>query len=163
MYLFRISNFGFRVYARYTSQFTLHENEIQSTKDYVRNYKRIMQNKPNFPNTQMNLKFCKKMAYKNFIPLSGQKNKPNQSQFKPNTNPISEMPKMSANVFFTKNYENEPAFRLQINKPNSNPIKANLRQEMSKMHYLPVCICGRYSESKGVYPRRHKRKRKGQN
>jgi hypothetical protein len=26
---------------------TLHENEIQSTKDYVRNYKRIMQNKPN--------------------------------------------------------------------------------------------------------------------
>jgi hypothetical protein len=47
LYLFRISNFGFRVYARYASQFTLHENEIQSTNYYVRNYQRIMQNKPN--------------------------------------------------------------------------------------------------------------------
>ncbi len=29
--------------------------EIQSTKDYVRNYKRIMQNKPNFQKSQMNV------------------------------------------------------------------------------------------------------------
>ncbi len=29
---------------------------------------------------------------------------------------------MSANVFVTKDYENETAFRPQKNKPNSNPI-----------------------------------------
>jgi len=43
-----------------------------------------MQNKPNLPNVQMNLRFCKKMAYKNFIPLAGQKTNPIQTQNKPN-------------------------------------------------------------------------------
>jgi hypothetical protein len=42
------------------------------------------------------------------------------------TNPISERPKMNANVFITKDYENETTLRLQKNKPNSNPIKPNL-------------------------------------
>jgi len=33
---------------------------------------------------------------------------------------------MNANVFITKDYENETTLRLQKNKPNSNPIKPNL-------------------------------------
>jgi len=40
------------------------------------------------------------------------------------TNPIQtqflQRPKMSANVFVTKDYENETAFRLQKNKPNQS-------------------------------------------
>ena len=55
--------------------------------------------------------------YQIFIPLAGQKNKPN-------SNPISERPKMSANVFLTKDYENKTASgskKTNPNKPNSNP------------------------------------------
>ncbi len=37
----------------------------------------IMQNKPNFKDAKMNLKFFKTRNYKNFIPLVGYKNKPN--------------------------------------------------------------------------------------
>jgi len=52
-------------------------------------------------------------------------NKPNsnpiQSQYKPNTNPIPEMPKMNENLFATKVYENITTFRLEQNKPNTNP------------------------------------------
>jgi hypothetical protein len=43
---------------------------------------------------------------------------------KPNSNPISSKAKMNANVFITKDYENETALRPQKNKPNSNPNKA---------------------------------------
>jgi hypothetical protein len=42
------------------------------------------------------------------------------------SNPISSKPKMNANVFVTKDYENETAFRLQKNKTNSNPISVPL-------------------------------------
>jgi len=65
--------------------------EIQSTKNYVRNYQEITRNKPNFSDTQMNVKFCYKMNYENFIPLARQKTNPIQTQYKPNqtqSNPI---------------------------------------------------------------------------
>ncbi len=52
--------------------------------------------------------------------------KANQSQYKPNTNPIPEKPKMNVNAFSQKDYENETAFKPQKNKPNSNPNKPNL-------------------------------------
>jgi len=44
----------------------------------------FMQNKPNLKNTQMNLNILSKRAYENFIPLAGQKNKPNSNPNKPN-------------------------------------------------------------------------------
>ena len=50
------------------------------------------------------------------------KTKPIQTQ----SNPISSKAKMNANVFVTKDYENETAFRLQKNKTNSNPISVPL-------------------------------------
>jgi len=43
-----------------------------------------------------------------------------QSQNKPNSNPISERPKMSANLYVIEDYENETAFRLQKNKPKQS-------------------------------------------
>jgi hypothetical protein len=53
--------------------------------------------------------------YENFIPLAGQKNKPN-------SNPISSKAKMKANVFVRKDYENKTAFRHQQNKPNQTQL-----------------------------------------
>ncbi len=43
---------------------------------------------------------------------------------KPNSNPISEKPKMSANAFSQKDYENETAFRPK----KTNPNKANFKR-----------------------------------
>jgi len=39
-----------------------------------------MQNKPNFKNSQINLKLCKKMAYENICNWTLGENKPNQTQ-----------------------------------------------------------------------------------
>jgi hypothetical protein len=57
---------------------------IRNTNYYVRIYQRIMQNKPNFQDAQMNLSSIITTAYKNFIPLAGYKNKPNSNPIKPN-------------------------------------------------------------------------------
>jgi len=35
---------------------------------------------------------------------------------------------MNVSIYYTKVYKNETAFRRVQNKPNSNPIKANLRK-----------------------------------
>jgi len=43
---------------------------------------------------------------------------------KPNSNPISEKPEMSANAFSQKDYENETAFRPQKNKPKQSQFQA---------------------------------------
>jgi hypothetical protein len=57
-----------------------------------------MQNKPNFQDAQMNLKFCKEMAYEN-------KHNWTLGQNKPNSNPIAERVKNDAKCVFTKRYE----------------------------------------------------------
>jgi len=44
-------------------------------------YNLFIQNKPNFQDTQMNLKFCEKMAYENKSNWTLGENKPNQTQF----------------------------------------------------------------------------------
>jgi len=109
----------------------------------------FMQNKPNFRKSQMNVSSILATDYKNFIPLTGQKNKPNSNPIssktkmtanscltkdyenkrrrglcknKAKTNPISEMAKINTNLFVTKDYENKTAFRPQKNKPKTNPI-----------------------------------------
>ena len=102
--MFRISNFGFRVYARYASQFTLHENEIHSTKYYIRNYQKIMQNKPNLLDAQMNISSLIRMCYENISDWTLGENKPNQTQNKPN---LTQLKPISMPI-----------------KPNSNPNKA---------------------------------------
>ncbi len=44
--------------------------------------------------------------------------KKNAAKGNEKTKPISEKPKMNANVFITKDYENETTLRPQKNKPN---------------------------------------------
>ncbi len=96
-------------------QNTLHENDINSTNSYVRIYKQIMQNKPNFQKSQMNVSNIITRNYKIFIPLAGQKNKPNSNPIKPNLRKA----KMNINSIITKDYRKKDDFEVRINKPNS--------------------------------------------
>ncbi len=96
------------------SQFTLHENEIQSTKEYVRNYQRIMQNKPNFQNTQMNLNLYNTTDYERKRNWTLGENKPNSNPNKANP----KRAKMNINSIITKDYRKKDDFEVRINKPN---------------------------------------------
>ena len=53
----------------------------KSTKDYVRNYKRNMQNKPNFQKSQMNVNIYNTRNYERKRNWTLGENKPNQIQF----------------------------------------------------------------------------------
>jgi hypothetical protein len=46
---------------------------------------------------------------------------------------------------YTKDYQNFIPLAGLKNKPNSNPIKPNFRQEMPKMPYLPACLKRHYA------------------
>ena len=102
------------------------DTKIQSTKDYVRNYKRIMQNKPNLPEGKNDAKCVFTKDYENKWQRRVRKNKPNTNPKQTQTNPISEKPKMNLNFYSTKDYDNKPRLRAPgkqtQNKPNSNPI-----------------------------------------
>ncbi len=81
------------------------------TKDYRKKDDFLVRiNKPNFRNGQneRKLNFNKGLQKKRLF---------NSPKNKPNSNPISKRPKMNANVFATKDYENKTAFRPQKNKP----------------------------------------------
>jgi len=73
-----------------------------------------MQNKPNFKYSQMNVSQYNTRNYKNFIPLAGQKNKPNSNPIKPNLRKA----KMNASLTLTKDYRKKDDFSVRINKPN---------------------------------------------
>ena len=85
------------------------------TKDYRKKDDFLVRiNKPNFQKSQMNLNILSKRAYENFIPLAGQKNKPNSNPIKPNCRKA----KMVVNLYFTKDYRKKDDFSVRINKPN---------------------------------------------
>ncbi len=86
------------------------------------------ENKPNSPIVQLNVTYLSTMNYPIFTSLKKVKNKPNQTQFKANSNPIPKRPKMNINIYDTKVYDNKTAFRREINKPNSKPIQTQCRQ-----------------------------------
>jgi len=73
-----------------------------------------MQNKPNFKDAQMNVSSTLTMDYKIFLPLAGQKNKPNSNPIKPNLRKA----KMNINLTLTKDYRKKDDFTVRINKPN---------------------------------------------
>ena len=56
--------------------------------------KKQSQNKPNFKDAQMNLKFCKKMPYENKDNWTLGENKPNQTQFQTQFQPLPYLPKV---------------------------------------------------------------------
>ncbi len=62
----------------------------------------------------MNLSNVKTMNYKIFIPLVGQKNKPNSNPIKPNFLKA----KMNVNSLTTKDYRRKDDFAVRKNKPN---------------------------------------------
>jgi len=84
-------------------------------------------NKPNSPNVQMNLINLTTMIYTIFASLTKVKNKPNQTQFKPNTKPIAERPKINVNQYNKMNYKNFMPLAGQ---------KTNPKQTQTK----PICI-----------------------
>jgi hypothetical protein len=81
-------------------------NEIRSTKYFVRNYQRIMQNKPNFRKAKMNVNLYITTYYEKFVPLAGQKNKPKTNPNKPNLKKA----KMNVNLTLTKDYRKKDDF-----------------------------------------------------
>jgi len=54
------------------------------------------------------------MDYEKFIPLAGQKNKPNSNPIKPNL----QKAQMNVNSLKTKDYRKKDDFLVRINKPN---------------------------------------------
>ena len=117
------------------------------------------ENKPNSNPIKPNLKRAKMNANS---PIT--KNYRKNDDFvvrinKPNSNPISKRPKMSANVYFIEDYENETAFRhkkTNPNKPNSNPALsvvewANFKRPFFRkdIYWLPEHILSRNSSLSG--------------
>jgi len=83
----------------------------------------FMQNKPNPLNAQIYINVYDTKDYKNFIPLAGQKNKPNSNPIKPNFRKAQ----MSANSCATKEYENKRRRGLRKNKAKTNPISQRVK------------------------------------
>ncbi len=87
----------------------------------------FMQNKPNFQDAQMNVSNIITMIYQIFIPLAGQKNKPNSNPNKANLRKA----KMNVNLTLTKDYRKKDDFVVRINKPNSQ----NAQNERKRICY----------------------------
>ena len=94
-----------------------------------------MQNKPNLVRRRRIANVFITKDYEKFIPLAGQKNKPNSNPIKPN----SQKAQMNVSIFSKMAYENIANWTLGENKPNSNPISKQLvgarqrRAESAKM------------------------------
>jgi len=67
-----------------------------STKEFVRNFQQIMQNKPNFSEDENNATHLSTKNYKKFLSSGGTKTNPIQTQFKPNSKPIARKAKKNA-------------------------------------------------------------------
>jgi len=84
-----------------------------------------MQNKPKVKDAKMNVNIYNTMDYENKHNWTLGQNKPNQTQFKANSNPISKIPKMNVNIYYITAYNNKTLLPRIQNKPNSNPNKPN--------------------------------------
>jgi len=115
-----------------------------------------MQNKPNLLDAKMNVNSLVTMNYKIFIPLAGQKNKPNSNPIaervklmqslylqriikknaakgyektKPKQTQFLKRPKMNVNICYTKVYNNVTAFRPKKTNP-TKPI--SIQKKLAK-------------------------------
>jgi len=70
--------------------------------------------------------------YKVFLPLAGQKNKPNSNPIKPNL----QKAKMNVNLYVIEDYRKKDDFLVRINKPNfqngQNERKLNFNKGLQK-------------------------------
>ncbi|MCH8121428.1 MAG: hypothetical protein IIC00_17090 [Planctomycetes bacterium] len=86
-----------------------------------------MQNKPNLVRRRRIANSVCTRNYKKFIPLAGQKNKPNSNPIKANFKKA----KMNVNSLITKDYRKKDDFAVQKNKPNSKPISSKAKMNES--------------------------------
>ena len=85
----------------------------------------FMQNKPNSPIVQIDLTSFTTMNYTIFTSLTKVKNKPKQTQFKANSNPIPERPKMNTRNALTMSYKNFPRLPGKKTNPKQTQFKPN--------------------------------------
>jgi len=88
-----------------------------------------------FPKKSNDVSFFYTMDYEN-------KSDRTLGENKPNSNPISETPKMSANAFSQKDYENKTALRSQKNKPKQTQFQT---QRLSKLFLAFTFLCPSYN------------------
>ena len=87
-----------------------------------------MQNKPNFPKSQMNVKLYNTKDYENKWQRRVRKNKPNSNPIKPNLRKA----KMNVNLTLTKDYRKKDDFAVRINKPNFQNAKNERKRFFTK-------------------------------
>jgi len=80
----------------------------------------FMQNKPNLLDAKMNVNSLVTMNYKNFIPLAGQKNKPN-------SNPIAERVKLMQSLYLQRIIKKNAAKGYEKTKPKQTQFAKRLQ------------------------------------
>ncbi len=105
----------------------------------------FMQNKPNSPIVQTDVTFLATINYAIFASLTKVKNKPNQTQFKANTNPIFRMAKFALSSFITSKYEKVSSQRGK----KTNPIQSQYKPNWSEAQVLPVLSLSKEARSNG--------------
>ena len=105
----------------------------QTTKKELRKNNLFFKTNPILRKSQMKLTSFNTGKYVKLDTWSDGTNKPNQTQFEPNSNPICKMTKMNVSSFLTGNYKENPPRWLRKNKPNqtqyeltTNPQSVNL-------------------------------------
>ena len=98
-----------------------HFSSLYTNEYRVSRYESFMQNKPNLPDTQMNITAVIIANYEENRPPTPRKNKPNSNPIKPNFQKDGNAP---TSLLLTTNDQRLTTREAQ-NKPNSNPIKPN--------------------------------------
>ncbi|MFX0198152.1 MAG: hypothetical protein ACFFCW_18695 [Candidatus Hodarchaeota archaeon] len=120
------------------------------------------ENKPNFKNIKIGVSSFMTSKYEISPAWRGKK----QTQYKPNSNPIPERPKMNANIYYTSGYNNKTFFLAPNTKPNKAKVVNNQsslidnqlrRQTQFKPKFYPrfqltLLFC-RGTNPKQIYPR----------
>jgi len=106
----------------------------------------FMQNKANFPDTQMNVSRVSTKDYEDETLGKRGKNKPNSKPIQTQTNPISEKAKMNVNYIITKGYENKSRFRA---KAKQTQFKPNQTQPVVSLPALSLLVLSIVEGSKG--------------
>ncbi len=112
-----------------------------------------MQNKPNLVRRRRIANSVYTMNYNYFLPLAGQKNKPNSNPNKPNL----KRAKMNIYSIITKDYRKKDDFVVRINKPNffkgQNELKITCQkiwphsQLRTSSNRIPFCLLDQNNRS----------------
>ncbi len=101
-------------YAILDTQYAIRASALYICRESSTNQLLFMQNKPNFPKSQMNLNFYSTKDYENKRNWTIGQTKPNSNPIKPN----SQKAQMNVNLTLTKDYRKKDNFAVRKNKPN---------------------------------------------